>query len=45
MEQAKINQLRRALIQGEKSGPAQAFDFEAFRASKAKPDTHPVPNE
>lgn len=31
-EQVKIEALRQALIEGERSGPAEPFDFEAFLA-------------
>jgi antitoxin ParD1/3/4 len=32
--QAKLEALRAALIEGEQSGPAAPFDFEAFLARK-----------
>jgi antitoxin ParD1/3/4 len=31
-----LNALRAALIDGEESGPAEAFDFDAFLAAKRK---------
>jgi antitoxin ParD1/3/4 len=34
--EARIAALRAALIEGEKSGPAKPFDFEAFIARKRK---------
>ena len=32
--ETKLTRLQQALIAGEDSGPATAFDFEAFRASR-----------
>lgn len=34
--EAKLQALRHALIEGEQSGPATPFDFEAFRAEKLR---------
>jgi antitoxin ParD1/3/4 len=34
--EARISSLRAALIEGEESGPAKPFDFEAFIARKRK---------
>ena len=31
--EARVEALRKALIEGERSGPAEPFDFEAFKAS------------
>jgi antitoxin ParD1/3/4 len=33
-DEAKLAALRAALIEGEKSGPSEAFDFAAFIAKK-----------
>ena len=35
--EAKLQALRAALIEGEKSGPSTPFDFDAFVAGKRKP--------
>ena len=35
--EAKLQALRAALIEGEKSGPSTPFDFDAFIAGKRKP--------
>ncbi len=35
--ETKLEALRRALVEGEKSGPSTAFDFEAFIARKRGP--------
>lgn len=35
--EAKLQALRSALIEGEKSGPSTPFDFNAFVAGKRKP--------
>lgn len=40
--EAKLAALRSALIEGEESGPATPFDFEAFIARKRKQKSRPV---
>ena len=35
-EEAKLEALRSALIEGEESGPPAAFDFDAFLAAKRR---------
>lgn len=39
--EAKLAALRSALIEGEQSGPATPFDFEAFIAAKRGPGARP----
>ena len=36
-QQAKLSALRAALVEGEKSGPSTAFDFDCFIGRKCKP--------
>jgi antitoxin ParD1/3/4 len=40
--EAKLAALRSALIEGEESGPATPFDFEAFIARKRKQKSRPA---
>ena len=37
-QETRLASLRAALIEGENSGPATPFDFDAFLASKREPD-------
>jgi antitoxin ParD1/3/4 len=38
-QEAKLSALRAALVEGENSGPATAFDFDRFIAGKRKAES------
>lgn len=44
-QEAKLKALRAALIEGEESGPARPFDFDAFLEKKRSQDSQDAPNQ